>query len=152
MLDKNAMEKEDSPFNIDLGKTEGELICPRCQHKQVRKRRTVCEACKHYIADTGARSGWNPDPKKMYAGMEEIFSDENENAPQIQLKASRRSSDWKRTIRNGVIFLFLAALVFYALKFSYKYTLGQKNWTKVQQTIISGTPVEIRPYVKSLME
>jgi hypothetical protein len=145
MPEQYSQEKGDPQFNVEQDYVEAEVFCPRCQHRQERQRRNVCENCKRYIPEGDARIGWNTDPKKLYAGMKEIFPDETENAPAVQLKKSRGSYGWKVHVRNSFAGIVFAVLILYGLRFAYKEIVGPAVWKKMHTVTAQTFPKELAP-------
>ncbi len=147
MLDKNSLENADIDY---LDCVQGEIVCPRCGHKQLRQRRNNCQNCLHSVSITNGeyRVDWNSDPKKLYAGMQNILSEMEKSQPVISLKASRSSYDWKVAVRNTAVGTAIGVAVFFGFRYSYKMIVGPAACKKMRSVTSQVLPKQITPATK----
>jgi len=152
MLERKKQGGE-SQFSVEFQHDEnGEIVCPRCNHKQARRERNVCEECEKFIPDGEIRMGWKSDPKKLYSGMEKIFPQEEESAPVVKMSASRRSFHWQYITRNSIVVVIGILALSYGLLIAYKLAMGKTEWKKIEHSICESMPKELTPLIKQICE
>jgi len=150
MLDKNTLENADAFYKAALDIVQGQVVCPRCGHKQPKQRRNNCQNCLHTVSITNGefRIDWNSVPKKLYSGMQEILPELEKSQPLLSLKASRSSYDWKISMRNATIGTLISFMAFFGFRYTYRLLVGPVAWKKMQSVSAQVLPKPIVPATK----